>query len=730
MAQYNDKRSDNKPAPYSRLDLSSIRIETGVYIGIVKNNLDDTKKGRLQVFIPDLGGDPDDARNWRPVDYASPFMGSTYPDNQSIETTFNTVNNTYGFWMVPPDIDAQVLVTFVGGRADKGYWFACVSPHVSHNMIPGLAATPAWSGNKVRNELPDDIQKQVSDGNQYPTVEFNENNEDLRKPGYLTKNERPLHRTQFSNLVNQGLQNDPIRGTTTSSSQREAPSSVFGFSSPGRPLPDTKDNAELLEKLARNEATVEDIKVTKRQGGHSFVLDDGTVDGKDQQIRLRTAGGHQIVMHDSGQTMYISNSNGSVWIELSNSGQMHIFSSNGLNVRTQGDLNLHADRDINIHSNANINMKAANGLRIESQSTDMSTTTTHKIYASNIEGLASQNISLQASQILENSGSPISVPDPIPIKELEDVKKNPNTGVYESLEKTLTSIVTVAPTHEPFSRKAGTTVNASIASTSTTYSNSAAQGNADGEDVNQQDPNVPELSEIECMMNSVVQTSSGVLTTSDGTPVGTGSSKLDPGPSSAIGKPLKTKLSISKFKEQPTPIGGIGPLSVSEVRAVMGQLGWKESTWNYAALNSFGYAGKYQFGAAALVDRGYIRREYFNQYKNAALTVDLAWTGKNGINNRAAWLANTQIQEQVMYEQLRENYNRMVQNGGIKVGDDKCCIAGMLCVAHLLGPNKGTDRPGALGWRLSGVGTDANGTGGSEYYNYGRYAIDVLAKGT
>lgn len=727
MAQYNDKRSDNKPAAYSRPELSSSRIDTGVYIGIVKNNLDDARKGRLEVFIPDLGGDENDSRMWKPVSYASPFMGSTYPNNDSKETTFSTVNHTYGFWMIPPDIGAQVLVTFVGGRPDKGYWFACISPHVSHNMIPGVSSTTKWNGEKVKAELPADIQAQTKDGNQYPTIEFNENNQELRTPGYLSKNERPLHRTQFTNLVNQGLENDPVRGTTTSSSQRETPSAVFGFSTPGRPLPDTKDNAALLEKLSKNEATAEDFIVTARQGGHTIVLDDGTVNGNDQQIRIRTAGGHQIVMHDSGQTMYISNSNGSVWIELSNSGQMHIFSSNGLNVRTQGDLNFHADRDVNIHSNANINMKAANGLKVEAQKTDFTTTTTHTMYASNFDMLASSNVKIQGAQILENSGDPISVPEPIPIKELDDVKKNTGTGVYESLEKSLTSIVSVAPTHEPYTRRAGVTVNNS--SPSTSYSTSASSGNVDGENVNEQNPNIPEMSSIECNVNEV-QVSGGVLTTEDGTPVGTGTRQLDPGPSSALGKPLKTRLNPSQMKDQPTPIGGIGPLSAGEVRAVMGQLGWKESTWNYSALNTIGYAGKYQFGAAALVDRGYIKKEYYDQYKNAALTVALAWTGKNGINNRAAWLANSQIQEQVMYEQLQANYQRMVGNGGIKDGDDKCTIAGMLCVAHLLGPNKGGARPGALGWRQTGSGADANGTTGIEYYNYGRYAIDVLAKGT
>ena len=37
------------------------------YVGVVKNNLDPTRCGRVQVFIPELGGNPDDQANWRTV---------------------------------------------------------------------------------------------------------------------------------------------------------------------------------------------------------------------------------------------------------------------------------------------------------------------------------------------------------------------------------------------------------------------------------------------------------------------------------------------------------------------------------------------------------------------------------------------------------------------------------------------------------------------------------------
>jgi len=70
----------------------------------------------------------------------------------------------------------------------------------------------------------------------------------------------------------------------------------------------------------------------------------------------------------------------------------------------------------------------------------------------------------------------------------------------------------------------------------------------------------------------------------------------------------------------------------------------------------------------------------------------------------------------------------MVKNGAITADMPPEEVGGMLSVAHLLGPNKGTsDRPGALGWRQGLGGSDANGTTGDSYFQKGKYAVSILA---
>jgi hypothetical protein len=160
-----------------REEATGTRVDPYPYIGIVKNNLDPTRSGRLQVYIPDLGGPQDEPNNWRTVSYASPFQGYTPLTEKSSEkpstaNRFETVHHTYGMWMVPPDIGVQVIVLFVGGDPLRGYWLACVNPHLSHFMLPGMAGTP----NVDPETLSASEKKAYLSGTaiNLPTAEFNE----------------------------------------------------------------------------------------------------------------------------------------------------------------------------------------------------------------------------------------------------------------------------------------------------------------------------------------------------------------------------------------------------------------------------------------------------------------------------------------------------------------------------------------------------------------------------
>ena len=87
-------------------------------------------------------------------------------------------------------------------------------------------------------------------------------------------------------------------------------------------------------------------------------MDDGDQAGDNQLTRLRTASGHQVLMHDTEGVVYIANGSGNSWIEMSPEGKIYIYAQDGFNFRSDGDFDLHSGGNITFHSANDIRFTA------------------------------------------------------------------------------------------------------------------------------------------------------------------------------------------------------------------------------------------------------------------------------------------------------------------------------------------------------------------------------------
>jgi len=347
---------------------SGIKMDPGPFIGIIKNNVDSSRQGRLQVWIPEIGGAENDPTKWYTVRYASPFFGTTagVPGTGNSDK-FGVESQTYGFWAVPPDIGNMVLIVFVMGDPSRGFWIGCIPNTQSQYMVPGIARS---IDNEKRIVSSDFGSGRLSGATYLPSSELNYEDPGKDKDPKFYELPKIIHTFQSNIVMEQGLETDPTRGTITSSSQRESPSQVFGFSTPGRSGVDlstvvSQTNLDSLVKAGTY--TYDQLQEFSkfRRGGHTFVMDDGDFKGDSKLIRLRSGAGHQILMHDTENTLYISNSLGSSWVELNGDGSVNIYGGGSVNIRAQKDLNLHADANVNVHAGDTIRMYA--GSLIHSQ---------------------------------------------------------------------------------------------------------------------------------------------------------------------------------------------------------------------------------------------------------------------------------------------------------------------------------------------------------------------------
>lgn len=459
------QRTRGVPTNYKQ-DRGGVPAQFGPFAGIVKNNVDPTRSGRLQVYIEVFsGGDPDDPTKWTTVSYLPSFFGSTSPNLTpgAGVGTYPGNQNSYGMWFTPPDIGITVLCVFVNGDRQLGYYIGVVPDNGVGTMVPAIGGSAKYVTENKNQET------YFADAPLLPVTEINTNNPAVINAGRFYEQPKPVQAVVAGVMFQQGLANDPERGPIRSSSTRETPSAVFGVSTPGIPIYQggMKPN-DIRQKIQNNELKPADARVIGRMGGHTLVMDDGDLEGNNALFRLRTPKGHQITMNDSGNFFYITHANGQTWLEFGKEGTVDVFSTNSVNIRTQGDINMHADRDINMYAGGNIQVKSEKSTTMEAVTDfNISSQKDFKIYSKATIGVkADGTMALQAAGGSWNGGESlvftaggidlngptaptVTEPTPIAVIELDDTEFDTSKG-WQVVDKALKTIVPRAPTHEPY----------------------------------------------------------------------------------------------------------------------------------------------------------------------------------------------------------------------------------------------------------------------------------------
>ena len=283
----------------------------GIYTGKVMNNIDALKLNRVQLWIPAFGSEETDKDSWVTARPSSPFAGVT-PNQGAQNGDFEKVQKAYGMFAPVPDIGSTVVVAFLDGNVKQPVVMNSLFQDNLIHSLPGIG----------QGTYKDDNGNSVEG----PVTEHNHNN--VGDP----YEQRVRHRVLDDAIKKQGLDADPYRGPSSSTSQRESPSRVAGI-------------------LTR--------------GQQQFVMDDGDTDGNNRLIRLRTRNGAQLLISDSCGFVYMISKDGNSWLELSNDGNVSIYGAKNFSVRAQGDINLVADHEVNIEG-TDVNIRArSSDIRME-----------------------------------------------------------------------------------------------------------------------------------------------------------------------------------------------------------------------------------------------------------------------------------------------------------------------------------------------------------------------------
>jgi hypothetical protein len=290
-----------------------------LYIGKVIEIVDDRYEGYCYVEIigqqqlSSTTGNPEDRKNYVRCRRAMPYGGS-------YQATDHT--RSYGMSTHPPAPGTEVIVAFTTEN-QEGIILGVLADTGRNSSYPDNAASfVQGEENSVAPTFDQGVGKRQE------------------------KNTRPRHPLAGA-LAKQGLQLDSVRGLSSSSARRESPSNVFGFNTPS---------------------------------GHSLVLDDGTVSkserslspdpdrqaGNSNLVRLRSAGGAQMLFNDTAGIVYVINQAGNSWVQLSSDGKVDIYSQGDISMHTETDFNLHVGGDFNLDAECvNIKSRGECGTKFE-----------------------------------------------------------------------------------------------------------------------------------------------------------------------------------------------------------------------------------------------------------------------------------------------------------------------------------------------------------------------------
>jgi len=338
-----------KPTPVAESNkLRNINGEfTMITMGEVVDTNDPQQMGRLRVACPLLGDLEDDVVSDVPwASYVSPLAGTTTTPSRGREDAVTAGHVAYGMFNIPK-VGTSVVIACIDGDPRFRVWLGCFTDQfLPHTMPHGRYSYKT-------KEQPDGPFSSTEDKIQ------------------------PLYDSQTEAFTNTETGVDPRK-----SFEYRTRGADVGVSGLTPEFVKTKDST--LSWLADDVSEgYEDDEYKHTHGYHESRIEDGASDNTDGKvydpqtyswttpgfhgmsmsdneencrIRFRTTHGHQIIMDDTNERVYISTAGGKTWIELDEVGNIDIYGERNISV--------HAEKDINFVAGGKFSVEAEDGIHL------------------------------------------------------------------------------------------------------------------------------------------------------------------------------------------------------------------------------------------------------------------------------------------------------------------------------------------------------------------------------
>lgn len=359
----------------SNAEAKAKQSEQSLTLGVVVDTNDPQQRGRVRVMCPSLGDNPDPATmSVDDLPWALVITQNAGFVDQGFRANGDAIDDEVAYGMfTPPKVGAQALVSIIDGnyslRVVLGFVFDMggvnTLPHGRFQVEGGSSMQgPSAVGGSTIEPLNSNMRAAYSNpffGGTAPTSAF----EWMSRVSDRTVG---AHRQFDSRPTQSGMDDDgallvEMDGRASSQTQGYAPSRI----------------GATPEMSGQRDSSLEpQTSCWVTPGFHAISMDDRR---GNTRMRFRTSTGHQILLDDTNERIYIATNKGNSWLEMDSCGNIDMYSETRVSIHGAKDVNitageslrlmgndvqikstletrLTAGADIGVHSNTNIRMGA------------------------------------------------------------------------------------------------------------------------------------------------------------------------------------------------------------------------------------------------------------------------------------------------------------------------------------------------------------------------------------
>ena len=331
-----------------------------ITIGQVVDTNDPQQMGRVRVACPffgDLETNPIKSIPW--ATYVSPLAGTTISPERGRGGDQTAGQIAYGMFNVPK-VGSSVLVACIDADPQFRIWLGCVHDQFFTHTLPH-----GRYSYRTENK---------------PEGPFSSSEDKIQ----------PLYDSQTEAFTNEVSGVEPRKSFEFRT--RAADVSVAGL---GNGFVDTEESTisklsddidvpygknvaggEYLNTQGYHQSRIEDNIVDNATddvlydpqtyswttpGFHSLSMQDNA---ENCRVRFRTTHGHQIIMDDTNERIYISTAGGKAWIEMDEAGNIDIYGERNISVHAKKDINFTTDGSFRVKAKEGIHMSTEAEMRI------------------------------------------------------------------------------------------------------------------------------------------------------------------------------------------------------------------------------------------------------------------------------------------------------------------------------------------------------------------------------